>query len=222
MPCRRPPAPRPDPLVPSGPSGTLRTGGPGVLSVICVGSLSGLAEPPTALELSRVKLLSPLRVRNGCFGAFSGCRGDVGFNGGLYGASRGVIGFMRIRLRVVGGASAPVSCNSPAWRRRGRCSRWYGAQTSDHLGEKPRKRAASGEVVCVLGATVSGVVCWLHANPLLRVLIRYIARKPAIESVGGAAQARISGLTCGLEGPCAYWRVNVRLLVVDGPIYWQC
>ena len=32
--------------MPSGPSGTLRTGGPGVLSVICVGSLSGQALPP--------------------------------------------------------------------------------------------------------------------------------------------------------------------------------
>ena len=42
-PAARPPPPRPDPLVPSGPSGTLRTGGPGVLSVICVGSLSGQA-----------------------------------------------------------------------------------------------------------------------------------------------------------------------------------
>ena len=35
-----------------------------------------------------------------------------------------------------------------------------------------------------------------HVNPLLRVLTRSIARKPAIESVSGAAQARISGLTC--------------------------
>ena len=35
-----------------------------------------------------------------------------------------------------------------------------------------------------------------HANPLLRVLTRSIARKPAIESVSGAAQDRISGLTC--------------------------
>ena len=32
-----------------------------------------------------------------------------------------------------------------------------------------------------------------HVNPLLRVLNRSIARKPAIESVGGSAQARISG-----------------------------
>ena len=35
-----------------------------------------------------------------------------------------------------------------------------------------------------------------YANPLLRVLTRSIARKPAKWSVGGAAQARIIGLTC--------------------------
>ena len=36
---------------------------------------------------------SPLRVRNGCFGAFFGSRGDAGFNAPLLGASRGVVGF---------------------------------------------------------------------------------------------------------------------------------
>ena len=40
-----------------------------------------------------------------------------------------------------------------------------------------------------------------HVNPLLRVSTRDTARKPAIESVSGAAQARISGLTCELVGP---------------------
>ena len=54
------------------------------------------------------------------------------------------------------------------------------------------------------------VVRCSHVNPLLRVLTRTIARKPAMWSVGGAAQARISGLTCGLEGPRAFYRVNVR------------
>ena len=38
----------------------------------------------------------------------------------------------------------------------------------------------------------------MPANPLLRVLTRYVARKPAMWSTGGAAQARISGLTCEL------------------------
>ena len=55
-------------------------------------------------------------------------------------------------------------------------------------------------MVCVLGATVSVVVWWSHASPLLRVLTRYIAGKPAIESVGGAAQARISGPRRALKG----------------------
>ena len=36
-----------------------------------------------------------------------------------------------------------------------------------------------------------------HAAPLLRALTHYVARKPTIESVGGAAHARISGLTFG-------------------------
>ena len=44
------------------------------------------------------------------------------------------------------------------------------------------------------------VVRCSHVNPLLRVLTRTIARKPAIENVGGAAQARISGPTCALAG----------------------
>ena len=40
------------------------------------------------------------------------------------------------------------------------------------------------------------VVRCSHVNPLLRVLTRTIARKPAMWSVGRAAQARMSGLTC--------------------------
>ena len=54
------------------------------------------------------------------------------------------------------------------------------------------------------------VVRCSHVNPLLRVLTRTIARKPAMWSVDGAAQARMSGLTCGLEGPRADWRAHVR------------
>ena len=45
------------------------------------------------------------------------------------------------------------------------------------------------------------VVWYSHANPQLRAVTRPIARKPVSESVGGAAQARVSGLTCGLAGP---------------------
>ena len=52
-----------------------------------------------------------------------------------------------------------------------------------------------GEVVCVLGKTVSDMVCCSHANPLLRALTSYVARKPGIACLGGAARARISPLT---------------------------
>ena len=58
-----------------------------------------------------------------------------------------------------------------------------------------------GEVVCVLGKTVSDMVCCSHANPLLRALTGYIARQPAIPCLGGAAHAHISGPTCALAGP---------------------
>ena len=57
---------------------------------------------------------------------------------------------------------------------------------------------------------MSVVVCCSHVNPQLRAVTRSIARKPVSESVGGAAHVRISGLTCGLEGPRAFYRVNVR------------
>ena len=46
----------------------------------------------------------------------------------------------------------------PDWWRRGRNLRTCNAQVADHLGEKRGRRAGRGEVVCVLGATVSGVV----------------------------------------------------------------
>ena len=71
-----------------------------------------------------------------------------------------------------------------------------------------------GEVVCVLGKTVSDMVCCSHANPLLRALTGYFARKPAIPCLGGAAHAHISGLTCALAGPGADERAHVQ---VRGP-----
>ena len=37
-----------------------------------------------------------------------------------------------------------------------------------------------GEVVCVVGKTVSDMVCCSHANLLVRALTGYIARKPAL------------------------------------------
>ena len=71
-----------------------------------------------------------------------------------------------------------------------------------------------GEVVCVLSASVPVTARCSHVSLLLRVLTRYVARKPAIWSVGGAAHARISGSTCGLEGRRADWRVGA---CVSGP-----
>ena len=61
-----------------------------------------------------------------------------------------------------------------------------------------------GEVVYVVGKTVSDMVCCSHANLLLRALTGYFARKPAIPCLGGAAHAHISGLTCESEGPGSY------------------
>ena len=92
----------------------------------------------------------------------------------------------------------------PDWRRRGRGLRRCGRQSADPLGKKSPKTVVLTEWICVLGATVSVVAHCAHANPLLRVLTRYVARKPAMWSVGGAAQARISGLTCALAGPRAH------------------
>ena len=68
-----------------------------------------------------------------------------------------------------------------------------------------------GEVVYVLGKTVSDMVCCSHANPLLRALTAYFARQPAIPCLGGAAHAHISGLVCALEGLGADQRAHVRM-----------
>jgi len=66
-----------------------------------------------------------------------------------------------------------------------------------------------GEVVCVVGKTVSDMVCCSHANLLVRALTGYIARQPTIPCLGGAAHAHISGPTCELAGPRACHRANV-------------
>ena len=72
---------------------------------------------------------------------------------------------------------------------------------------------AGGEVAIRgdVGTTAPGLVCRSHANPLLRALTGYIARKPAISRLGGAAHAHISGLTCALAGPCANQRAHARI-----------
>ena len=82
-----------------------------------------------------------------------------------------------------------------------------------------------GEVVFVLGTSVSVVGRCSRKNPLLRALSRYVARKSAVWSVGVADRARMSGLTCavafaevGPEGPArhqvgprAWHRINARI-----------
>jgi len=71
-----------------------------------------------------------------------------------------------------------------------------------------------GEVVCVLSASVPVTARCSHVSLLLRVLTRYVARKPAIWSVGRAAHARINGSACGLEGRRADWRAG---MCMNGP-----
>ena len=66
-----------------------------------------------------------------------------------------------------------------------------------------------GEVVYVVGKTVSDMVCCSHANLLVRALTGYIARKPAVPRLGGAAHAHIRGLARALEGPGADQRAHV-------------
>ena len=94
----------------------------------------------------------------------------------------------------------PCSAIPPDWWRRGRGSRRCGRQSADPLGENSQITTVVAEWVCVLGATMSGMVCWSHVNPLLRAVTRDTARKPAIECVGGAAHVRISGFTCTSKG----------------------
>ena len=83
----------------------------------------------------------------------------------------------------------------------GRGSGWRGAHSAHHLDEKRRQWAAAGEEVRVVDTTMPGLVRRSHPNPLLRALTSYLARKPAMWRVGGAAHARISGPTCALAGP---------------------
>ena len=68
-----------------------------------------------------------------------------------------------------------------------------------------------GEVVYVVGKTVSDMVCCSHANLLVRALTGYIARQPTIPCLGGAAHAHISGLTCALADPRSHERAQARI-----------
>jgi len=81
------------------------------------------------------------------------------------------------------GQARPCTSHStipPVWWRWGRGSGRRGAQSADHLGEKRWQWGVVGEVVYVVGKTVSDMVCRSHTNPLLRTLTGYFARQPAI------------------------------------------
>ena len=87
--------------------------------------------------------------------------------------------------------------------------------------------ALLAEWVCDLAESIAVVVHCSHVNPLLRVLTRYIARKPAIWSVGGAAHTHIIGPTCALAGSRAHeraktatYRVSVRDKVCRFAAHW--
>ena len=57
----------------------------------------------------------------------------------------------------------PCRAIPPDWRRRGRGSRRCGRQSADPLGKKSPKTVVLTEWICVLGATVSVVVCVLSS-----------------------------------------------------------
>ena len=76
--------------------------------------------------------------------------------------------------------------------------------TSQTPSAKNANNGGVGEAACgVVNTTMPGLVRRSHANPLLRALTSYLARKPPIPRLGEAAHARISGPTCESEGPRA-------------------
>ena len=138
---------------------------------------------------------------SGTFGALvTGCARSYPLRNGLQAGVGGGFALHEALWLRVAGVSEPHVVQVP--RLVSECE-GYDDQSADRRGEKRGRRAASGEVVCVLGAPASVVACCSHVNPLLRAVTRYVARKPAILSVGGAAQVRISGPTCALVGECA-------------------
>ena len=66
-------------------------------------------------------------------------------------------------------------------------------------------------MACTVDTTAFGLACRSRANLLLRALTGYIARKPAIPCLGGAAHAHISGLTCALADPRSHERAQARI-----------
>ena len=103
-----------------------------------------------------------------------------------------------VRGRVIGVSDPHVVQFPPNQPCATHDARGAGAQNADHLAEKCLKCTDIGEVVCTLGESVAVIACCLHMNPILRVVTRYVARKPLNMHVGGAAHARTSGLPCEL------------------------
>ena len=136
---------------------------------------------------------------SGTFGALvTGCARSYPLRNGLQAGVGGGFALHEALWLRVAGVSEPHVVQFP--RLVSECE-GYDDQSADRRGEKRGRWAARGEVVCVLGAPASVVACCSHVNPLLRAVTRYVARKPAILSVGGAAQVRISGPTCALAVP---------------------
>ena len=139
---------------------------------------------------------------SGTFGALvTGCARSYPLRNGLQAGVGGGFALHEALWLRVAGVSEPHVVQFP--RLVSECE-GCDDQSADRRGEKRGRWAASGEVVCVLGAPASVVACCSHVNPLLRAVTRYVARKPAILSVGGAAQVRISGPTCALAGPSGH------------------
>ena len=80
--------------------------------------------------------------------------------------------------------------------------RWCGAQSADHLGENAENRGDVGEVVCVLGTSVSVVVAVLAAGPLCWQHEPFHAQlNPIGGMVGSLPKPPPIGLTCASMGP---------------------
>ena len=139
---------------------------------------------------------------SGTFGALvTGCARSYPLRNGLQAGVGGGFALHEALWLRVAGVSEPHVVQFP--RLVSECE-GCDDQSADRRGEKRGRWAASGDVVCVLGAPASVVACCSPVNPLLRAVTRYVARKPAILSVGGAAQVRISGPTCALAGPSGH------------------
>ena len=135
-----------------------------------------------------------------------------GHDGALHAGGGGVFAPCEALLRRVVGVSHPCMAQFPPIGGAASAVRGGVAPTSQTTSVK---NAEKGLLVAKWSAFwVQRCLAWRassYANPLLRVLTHDIARKPASESMGGAAQARISGPTRALEGPRAGHRVNVRI-----------